>query len=42
MYLYPWSRIRAHGTLLLTLVFVLLPALPRAKHTIADDRVLRV
>ena len=42
MYLNPWSGARAHGALLLTLVFGLLPALPRAEHSIADDRVLRV
>lgn len=33
---------RALGALLFTLMLGLLPALPRAEHSIADDRVLRV
>ena len=42
MHLYPWSRPPPCGALLLILVLGLLPALPRAEHAIADDRVLRV
>ncbi len=40
--MYPLSRTRVHGPLLLTLVLGLLPLLPWAEHSIADDRVLRV
>ena len=39
MYLYPWTRTRYYGALLLTLVFGLLPTLPRAEQRIADDRI---
>ena len=42
MPLHPWPKTRTCGALLLTLVFGLLPALPRAEQAIADDRVLRV
>jgi hypothetical protein len=40
--MYSWSRTRAYGVLLLTLVLSLLPPLPQAEHSTADDRVLRV
>lgn len=42
MYLNPGTRTRSVGALLLILISGLLPVLPRAEHSIADDRVLRV
>ena len=38
MCLCPWSQIRHYGVLLLTPLL----ALPRAEHTVADNRILRV
>jgi mono/diheme cytochrome c family protein len=42
MHLKPGPQTSTHGALLLLLISGLLPTLPRADHTITDDRVLRV